>query len=212
MNWFTKTITTSVGKKMLMAITGLSFCGFLAMHLVGNLFLYAGKDAFNAYAEKLHSMGPILTVAELGLLTLAIIHVFTGATLFVQNLAARPSRYVVNKNAGGRSLGSQTMPYTGLFLLVFVILHLLNFHFVDKTDRTIYEIVSTAFTSPGYVIFYIVAMIVAAIHVSHGLWSAFQTLGLNHSKYMPIIKGLSYVFAVVVGMGFGFIPIFVSAA
>ncbi len=210
MNWLTNTLGSSVGKKLMMALTGLSFCGFLAVHFAGNLMLYGGKDAFNAYAEHLHSLGPLITLAEFVLLSLAIVHVLTGLTLFYQNFKARPRRYVMNKSAGGRTIGSQTMPYTGLLLLGFIILHLQNFHFVDKTYQTIYDIVSNAFAQPGYVIIYILAMIIAAIHVSHGFWSAFQTIGANHPKYMPLIKGVGIVFSLVVGVGFGFIPIYIS--
>jgi succinate dehydrogenase / fumarate reductase cytochrome b subunit len=101
------------------------------------------------------------------------------------------------------------MPYTGAILLAFIIFHLMNFHFVDKTDTTIFNIVSSAFSNPGYVVIYIFAMIAAAIHVSHGFWSAFQTVGANHPKYMPLIRTLSIVFAVVVGVGFGFLPIYI---
>ena len=86
MSWLTRTFGSSIGKKLLMAITGLSFFGFLCMHLAGNLTLYKGGAAFNAYAQKLHSLGPILIVFEFGLLALAIIHVTTGIILFVQNL------------------------------------------------------------------------------------------------------------------------------
>ncbi|OEU67854.1 MAG: succinate dehydrogenase [Desulfobacterales bacterium PC51MH44] len=210
MNWLTNTLGTSVGKKLMMAITGLGFCVFLIAHLAGNLTLYAGKDAFNSYAEHLHSLGPLLNVAELGLLFFAVIHVLTGTILFYQNFKARPVRYSVNKNAGGRTIGSRTMPYTGFFLLLFIIFHLLNFHFVDKTNTTIFQIVSSAFAKPGYVFFYTVAMIVAAIHVSHGLWSAFQTIGANHPKYMPFIKGASFVISLIVGIGFGFIPLYIA--
>ena len=210
MNWLIATLTSSVGKKLMMALTGLSFCGFLAAHLAGNLTIFGGEEMFNSYAEHLHSLGVLLTVAEWGLLIFAIIHVLTGLTLFYQNFQARPVRYRVDKRAGGRTLGSATMPYTGLALLVFVIFHLINFHFVDKTDTTIYEIVSQAFDSTLYVAVYIVAMIIAAIHVSHGFWSAFQTIGANHPKYMPIIRTLSLVFALVVGIGFGILPIFIS--
>ena len=210
MNWLTNTLGTSVGKKLMMAITGLGFCVFLIAHLAGNLTLYAGKDAFNSYAEHLHSLGPLLNVAELGLLFFAVIHVLTGAILFYQNFKARPVRYSVNKNAGGRTIGSRTMPYTGFFLLLFIIFHLLNFHFVDKTNTTIFQIVSSSFAKPGYVFFYTVAMIVAAIHVSHGLWSAFQTIGVNHPKYMPFIKGASFVISLIVGIGFGFIPLYIA--
>jgi succinate dehydrogenase / fumarate reductase cytochrome b subunit len=210
MNWLTNTLGTSVGKKLMMAITGLGFCVFLIAHLAGNLTLYAGKDAFNSYAEHLHSLGPLLKVAELGLLFFAVIHVLTGAILFYQNFKARPVRYSVNKNAGGRTIGSRTMPYTGFFLLLFIIFHLLNFHFVDKTNTTIFQIVSSSFAKPGYVFFYTVAMIVAAIHVSHGLWSAFQTIGANHPKYMPFIKGASLAISLIVGIGFGFIPLYIA--
>ncbi len=210
MNWLTKTIGASIGKKLMMAITGLSFIGFLMAHLAGNLTIYGGKDAFNAYAQKLHTIGPVLKVAEIGLLVFAVVHVLTGVWLFYQNYNARPQKYAIKKSGGGRTVGSRTMPYTGLFLLVFVILHLSNFTFTDKSQTTIYEIVSSTFANPFYVMFYIIAMAVAAVHVSHGFWSAFQSLGLNHSKYMPIIMVLSIVFAVVVGVGFGFLPIYIS--
>ncbi len=210
MSWLINTFGTSVGKKLLMALSGLGFIGFLTGHLAGNLTLYKSKDAFNSYAAHLHSLGPLVTIAEIGLLTLAIIHVSFGLILFYQNFKARPVRYKMNKRAGGRTLGSGTMPYTGIFMLVFIIVHLINFHFVDKTNTTIYEIVSHAFDNPGYVIFYIAAMIVVAIHVSHGFWSAFQTLGANHPKYMPIIKGAGLIFSIIVGLGFGFIPVYIS--
>ena len=210
MNWLTNTLGTSVGKKLMMAVTGLGFCGFLAGHLAGNLTIYAGKDAFNSYAEHLHSLGPLLTLAEIGLLFFAAVHILTGAFLFYQNFKARPVRYSVNKRAGGRTLGSSTMPYTGVILLLFIIFHLLNFYFVDKTNTTIFQIVSNSFAKPGYVFIYTFAIIVAAIHVSHGLWSACQTLGANHPKYSPFIRGASIVFGLIVGIGFGFIPVYLS--
>jgi succinate dehydrogenase / fumarate reductase cytochrome b subunit len=210
MNWFTNTIWTSVGKKLMMAVTGLFFCVFLVMHLAGNLTIYMGKDAFNSYAEHLHSLGPLLTLAEWGLLIFAVIHISAGLLLFYQNFKARPTRYAVNKRAGGRTLGSATMPYTGVILLLFVIIHLFNFHFVDKTHTTIFQIVSNAFAQPSYVLIYTFAMITAAVHVSHGFWSAFQTLGANHPKYTPLLRGLSLVFCLIVGIGFGFIPVYVS--
>ena len=210
MNWLTNTLWTSVGKKLMMAVTGLCFCCFLTLHLAGNLTIYGGKDSFNAYAEHLHSLGPIITLFELGLLFFAVIHISTGLLLFYQNFKARPERYAANKRAGGRTLGSATMPYTGVILLLFVIYHLFNFHFVDKTHTTIFEIVSTAFSKPSYVLIYTFAMIVAAVHVSHGFWSAFQTLGANHPKYTPFLRGLSLVFSLIVGIGFGFIPVYVS--
>ena len=210
MNWFINTFGSSIGKKLMMAITGLFFCVFLVLHLAGNLTIYMGKDAFNSYAEHLHSLGPLLILAEWGLLIFAIIHISSGLLLFYQNFKARPTRYAVNKRAGGRTLGSATMPYTGVILLLFVIIHLFNFHFVDKTHTTIFQIVSNAFAQPSYVLIYTFAMITAAVHVSHGFWSAFQTLGANHPKYTPLLRGLSLVFCLIVGIGFGFIPVYVS--
>jgi len=210
MNWFPKFVLSSLGKKITMAITGLGFCGFLAAHLAGNLTLYGGKAFFNSYAGHLHSLGPLLTLAEFGLLFFAIVHVLTGATLFYQNLRARPTRYAVNHRAGGRTIGSATMPYTGLLLLFFVIFHLLNFSFADKTDRTVFDVVAGAFARPDYIALYIAAMIVADVHVSHGFWSAFQTIGAGHPKYTPIIKGLSIVFSLIVAIGFGSLPIYIS--
>ena len=210
MNWFVNTLKSSVGKKLMMSITGLCFCGFLAGHLAGNLTIYGGKQMFLGYAEHLHALGVVITFVEWGLLTFALIHILTGLTLFYQNFKARPVRYKVDKRAGGRTLGSATMPYTGILLLLFVLLHLINFRFVDQTDTNIFSIVNAAFENPLTVIIYIAAMVVAAIHVSHGFWSAFQTLGANHPKYMPMIRTLSLIFALVVGIGFGSLPIFFS--
>ena len=211
MSWLIQTFSSSIGKKLLMAFTGLSFIGFLVAHLAGNLTLYAGGAAFNAYAEKLHSLGPILTVFELGLLVFALIHVITGVTLFIQNLAARSVPYKIDNAVGGRTWGSVTMPYTGLIILGFVVFHLINFSFVDKTDRTIFEIVSAAFANPVYMIIYVLVMIVVALHVRHGFWSALQTLGANHPKYMPALMVLSVVAGLIVGFGFGLLPIYLWA-
>ncbi len=210
MKWLAQTLTSSIGKKLLMALTGFCFCLFLAAHLAGNLTIYGGESMFNGYAEHLHSLGILLNVAEWGLLIMAIVHIATGLTLFFQNLGARPTRYMVNKKGGGRTIGSGTMPYTGILLLAFIIFHLVNFHFADKSQATIYDIVTNAFESPLYVILYVVAMIITGLHVSHGFWSAFQTIGANHPKYMPMVKTLSVLFALAVGIGFGLLPIYIS--
>ena len=209
MSWLIRTFGSSIGKKLLMAFTGLSFIGFLCVHLTGNLTLYMGGTTFNTYAEKLHSLGPILTVFEFGLLALALIHVTTGIILFVQNLKARSVPYENDRRAGGRTLSSVTMPYTGFIILAFVIFHLINFSFVDKTQRTIFEIVSSAFANPVYMIVYVFVMIVLALHIRHGFWSAFQTVGANHPKYMPAIMALSILASLIFGFGFGLLPIYI---
>jgi succinate dehydrogenase / fumarate reductase cytochrome b subunit len=210
MNWLIQSLWSSIGKKLMMAITGLCFCIFLTVHLAGNLSVYAGKDVFNAYAEHLQALGPLITAAEWGLIVFAVIHISTGLTLFYQNFRARPKRNRITKHRGGRTIGSVTMPYTGILLLAFIILHLINFYFADKSNTTLYQIVATTFKNPLYVVIYVAAMIIAALHVSHGFWSAFQSLGANHPKYMPAVMGLSILFSLVVGFGFGLLPIYLS--
>ncbi len=208
MNWFLRTFTTSIGKKLVMAATGLIFCLFLFTHLIGNLMVYRGGDRLVAYSEGLHRLGLIINVAEWGLVIFALFHICFAGVLFYENWRARPVGYVMKRRAGGRTWSSATMPYTGLYLLIFVIIHLINFHFAKRSDQSIYQIVVHTFSHPGYVAFYVFSMVVAGFHVRHGLWSAFQTLGLNHPKYMPFIRKASVVFGVIVGVGFGSIPIF----
>jgi len=193
-----------------MAVTGLSFICFLMAHLAGNLTLYGGENAFNSYVERLHTFGPVITIVELGLLFLVITHVLTGSILFYQNILARPIRYKVYKSAGGRSLGSATMPYSGFIILAFIIFHLINFHFADKTGTTIFQIVAKAFANPLYIVIYIAAMIVLAIHISHAFWSLFQTIGADHPKYTPLIRIAGIVISLIFGVGFGFLPVYVS--
>ncbi len=204
---FADLITSSIGKKLFMALTGFCFIGFLVVHLLGNLTLYAGADTFNAYVSSLESMGPLVTVAEIGLVILAAVHIGTGLFLFYLNLRARPVRYSMHKSAGGRTIGSATMPYTGLVILVFVIFHLADFTMADRTGTTLYDIVASAFSNPVHAAFYVLIMVVVAVHVSHGFWSLFQTLGINHVKYTVPIQVLGIVVSVVFGVGFGLIPI-----
>jgi len=210
MSWFSSAIGSSVGKKLLMALTGLAFIGFLAAHLAGNFAIYAGKAAFNGYAEKLQSLGPLLYVFRAGLIVFAVVHITTGLVLFLQNRKARPVSYTTYASAGGRTLSSRTMPYTGLIILAFVVFHLFHFTFVDKTAATIFDLVTVAFNRPGVTALYAVAMVIVALHVRHGFWSAFQTIGANHPKYMPTVSKLSIIAGAAVAAGFGLLPIVVS--
>lgn len=207
MNWLVRSLFSSIGKKQVMAITGLVFCLFLATHLAGNLTVYGGEAMFNSYSERLHSFGLLVNIAEIGLLVFAVFHVFLAVVLYLENLQARPIRYAVKRNAGGRTLSSMLMPYTGLYLLIFVIIHLFTFHFVER-EGGVFELVEGAFSNPDYVIFYIFSMVVGALHVKHGLWSAFQSIGANHPKYTPFIEKLSLIFSLAIGAGFGSIPFF----
>ena len=209
MNWYLFILGSSVGKKILMAVTGLGMIGFLAGHLLGNMMAFAGADAFNGYADKLHSMQPYLSVFNIGLATLGLVHIAVGILLFFENLRARPKSYKVVQNPGGRTIGSNTMPYTGVLILIFVISHLLKFTFTDKSVTPIYQQMAATFSNPLWVIFYVAAMVIVAVHLSHGSWSLFQTLGLNHPRYMPLIMKLGLAVACVFGIGFGMVPIFI---
>ncbi|MFA5112356.1 MAG: succinate dehydrogenase cytochrome b subunit [Desulfobaccales bacterium] len=213
MNWLFRTLSTSVGKKQLMAVTGLLFLLFLTTHLLGNLSVYGGPAAFVAYAEHLHALGKLLVAAEVGMAAALIIHVITALVLFVENRRARPVKYAVDKSGGGRTFSSQTMPYTGLLILGFIGVHLATFshHIVDQTSRNIFQIAVAVFSNKGFLAIYLVAMVIVALHARHGLWSAFQTVGASHPKYMPFIQKLSIVFAVIVGIGFFSLPLVILA-
>jgi succinate dehydrogenase / fumarate reductase cytochrome b subunit len=210
MNWIAAVLASSVGKKLMMALTGLAFIGFLAAHLAGNLTIYGGKAAFNGYADKLQSLGALLHVFRAGLITFALVHVLTGLYLFWLNRRARPVGYGAYASAGGRTLSSRTMPYTGIVILAFVVYHLFHFTFVDKSATTVFDMVTAAFNRPLIMLLYAALMIVVAFHVRHGFWSAFQTLGINHPKWMPAVSAASIAAGVVVALGFGMLPLVVA--
>jgi len=209
MNWLVKTFSSSIGKKQVQALTGLLFCLFIAVHLMGNLTIYAGKESFLSYVDHLHSVEALVTVAEFGLIFFAVLHIGMGLYLFLENRRARPVAYAVDKSAGGRTIGSRTAPYSGALILVFVIFHLIRFRFVDKMTINDFTILSNTFAEFGFwTLFYIAGVIFVAVHVSHGFWSGFQTLGLNHPKYMPFVERVGIIFSLILGIGFASIPVF----
>ena len=197
---------SSIGKKIIMAASGLLLSLFLLTHLLGNSVSFLGRDAFNAYAEKLHSVGSLIYIFELVLLTLFLIHIITGIILYLENLQARPSRYSVNTSEGGRSWGSRTMPYTGVIILVFIIVHLLNFHFTDKSVP-VADLVRELLSRPILALFYIFSLLAVALHLSHGVWSLFQSIGVNHEKYNQLLLKGALAFSIVVGTVFILIPV-----
>jgi succinate dehydrogenase / fumarate reductase cytochrome b subunit len=197
---------SSVGKKSIMAASGLLLSLFLLTHMLGNSVSFLGRDAFNTYAERLHSLGILVYIFEIGLLTLFLIHIITGIILYLENLQARPSRYSVNSSEGGRSWGSRTMPYTGAIILVFIIVHLRNFHFTDKSVP-VADLVRELLSSPSLAFFYIFSLVALALHLSHGLWSLFQSIGFNHEKYNPLLLKGALVFSILMGTVFILIPV-----
>jgi succinate dehydrogenase / fumarate reductase cytochrome b subunit len=197
---------SSVGKKSIMAASGLLLTLFICTHLLGNSISFLGREAFNSYAERLHSLGVLIYLFELGLLTLFLIHILTGVILYLENLGARPSRYSVDTSEGGRSWGSRTMPYTGVIILVFIIVHLMNFHFTDKSVL-IADLVRELLSSPGLAFFYIFSLVALALHLSHGFWSLFQSIGFNHEKYNQLLLKGALAFSILVGIIFILIPV-----
>jgi succinate dehydrogenase / fumarate reductase cytochrome b subunit len=206
---------SSIGRKHLVAITGLLLCGFLVSHLLGNLLLLAGSDAFNLYSYKLFALGPLLYVIEAGLALVFLVHMYLAVRLNLENYKAR-GKYAVKKRTGrGTTFMSATMPWTGLVLLVFLILHLMNLKFgtnymttVDGVEmRDIYKTTMEYFMNPVSVGWYVFAMICAALHTAHGFSSAFQSLGLNHPKYYGKIKVVGYLYALMIGGGFAFVSV-----
>lgn len=210
---------SSIGKKQIVAITGLLLILFLIGHLAGNLFIFAGPAAFNGYAKKLAGLRPGLLVVEFGLLGVFLIHAFTTLVLVLENIkAAGGSRYAVANSRGQRSWATKLRVYTGLFLLAFVVWHLLDFTFsdhhgprslLDGESLGLYGVVYSSFLNPIHSALYIIAMGCLGFHLAHGVQSFMQTFGFNHPKYTPIVHGVSNVFAFLLSAGFSSIPIYV---
>jgi succinate dehydrogenase / fumarate reductase cytochrome b subunit len=206
MGWLARLYQSSVGKKSIMAVSGILLVLFLFTHLIGNSTSFLGRTAFNSYAERLHSLGGLIYLFEIFLLLVFCIHIFTGVILYFENLKARPSRYNLDKDNGGRSWGSRTMPYTGLIMILFIFVHLDNFHFTDK-NILIADMVRNLLSNPALAAFYIFSLLGVALHVSHGFWSMFQSLGLNHPKYNELIRAGGLTFSILVGTVFILIPV-----
>lgn len=203
-------LTSSIGKKNVMGVSGLLLCGFLLTHLAGNFLIMVSPDAFNLYGYKLTS-NPLILPMELGLASLFLLHLLLGIQLTAENKMARPSNYAMKVASGrGATFASSTMPYTGAVILIFLISHLIHFRFGTVYDTTVggvemrdlHRIVMETFSNPLYAAWYVVAHIVLAIHVSHGFASCFQSLGFRHPRYSVVIQKFSLVYSVLVGLGF----------
>ena len=207
---------SSIGRKQLVAITGLLLCGFLVSHLSGNLLLLVSSDAFNLYAHKLAALGGLLYVIEGVLTVIFAVHLGLAIKLQLENAKSRGKYQMKTKTGRGTTFMSQTMPYTGLVLLVFIILHLKNLKFGTYYETTIDGVVMRDltkttieyFSSIGAVIWYVVAMTCAGLHTAHGFASAFQSMGWNHGKYFKNVKRLGYLYAVVIAGGFALLSIY----
>lgn len=217
-NSFSSAMRSTIAKKFLMAITGIGLVLFVISHLLGNLtLLFGGSDAFNLYTYKLFSLGPFLYAIEAGLLLFFLVHIWNGISVSRQNRAARKSRYRKTDYAGGpskKSTSSLSMIITGLVLMVFLVVHISTFKYgpyylttVDGVQmRDLYRLVVEKFADPLYAFGYMAVMILLGLHLRHGFWSAFQSLGANHPRYSSLIYSSGVVIAVLLAVGFAVIP------
>ena len=216
MSWFFKFTGSSIGKKFIMAVTGSFLIIFLIIHLVGNLTLFLGPEAFNGYVSTLDVVKPLIRVIELVLLAAFIFHIFNGFRLWIENKKANPKKYAINVGSDNSTVFSRTMFLTGSIVFIFLVLHLATFfyrfNFYDPegfaNQHQYFEIVVSFLTMPWYSILYIVAVILLGFHLNHGFQSAFQTFGLTHKKYTPIVEKLGTLYAIVMAVGFASMPIY----
>lgn len=206
-----------------MALTGLFLVTFLVAHLAGNLQLLdmspQGQLKFNAYARFMTTF-PLVKAVSYLLYFSILFHAFDGILLAVQNRQARPVRYVKENAGANRSWASNNMALLGVLILVFLVIHMKGFWYEMHwgpigTDadgnKDLYTVVAAAFSQLWYVSVYVVMMAVLALHLLHGFQSAFQSLGLNHPRYTPVIKNVGVFFAVVVPVLFALIPVWMFA-
>ncbi len=217
MSWMKRTFCSSIGLKIIMAATGLGLFFFLIGHLSGNLLTFAGADAFNEYAARLKSLGPLLWVARIGLLVIFVAHVLTAILLTRKNRAARPEAYVFSSTIQA-SYASRTMVMTGMITLGFILYHLAHFtlHWVDSANAShmdfsgrhdAFKMLVLGFQNPVTSGIYIISMFILGTHLSHGLSSLFQSLGINHPNITPTVKKVAPLVAWAVVAGFISIPV-----
>jgi len=210
---------SSLARKYWMALTGLFLCSFLVIHLLGNLPLMTGNDeGFNLYARFMTTF-PVIKAVSYLLYASILLHTVDGLMLTRQNSAARPVKYANYNGAANASWASRNMALLGTFTLVFLIVHLKSFwfemHFGNvpmvliegEEVKDLYTLTVTSFAQWWYTAFYVFAMAMLGFHLWHGFSSAFQTLGINHPAYTPIIKVIGAFFALVIPGVFALIPI-----
>lgn len=213
-------LTSQIGKKLLTGVTGLGLCLFVLGHLLGNLQLFIGAEPFNLYTHKLESLGPILYVIELVVLVGFLLHAGLGVSIYLKKKKAKPVGYALQKSAGAPSkqtVSSRSMMITGSFILLFTIFHVATFKFgayyptmINGIEmRDLHKLVIEKFSNPLYAFGYSAVMVLLGLHLRHGFWSAFQSLGAMNKKYTNAIYTFGIVFAVLVALGFFVLPIWI---
>ncbi len=217
---YDQSFLTTVGKKIIMALTGLFLIVFVIEHMIGNLLFLAGPEAFNQYSHKLISLGPLLWVVELILLAIFVFHAFYAITIWFYNRQARPEKYRKLRSAGKpsrKTISSTTMIYTGVIILIFLVIHLKSFKYgtyyattINGVEmRDLYRLMVEKFSTPYYTFGYVAVMILLGFHLRHGFWSAFQSLGANHPRYTNAIYTIGVIVAILLALGFIVVPLWI---
>ena len=212
-----------VGRKIVMSVSGLAMVIFVIIHLIGNASLFHGQERINAYAKLRHSLGAILWLIRLTMLTALCLHIFFGIHLTLENRAAKPQRYAVRKDLSA-TLTGRSMIWTGLLVAIYLLYHLLHFTLQvispglsayrnpDASGRPdIFMMVVHSFRNISVAGLYVFAMGALTLHLSHGIQSMFQTLGLNNEKTLPVIMKIGTIAAVVLFLGYISIPVSIFA-
>ncbi len=221
MNWFFSALTSGVGRKVIMSLTGLFLILFLVIHLAGNLQLLKddGGEAFNIYSHFM-AHNPLIQFVSKGNFFFILLHAFVSYSLYLKNKKARPIGYKVSSGSANSSWSSRSMSLLGTLIFIFLLLHLrgfwYEFKFGDKVANVVidgvemhnsYLWVAEAYADPIKSSFYVMSMIVLGFHLWHGFASAFQSLGLNHVKYNGLISIVGKLYAIVIPALFAVIPI-----
>lgn len=212
---------TTVGRKVIMGLSGLLLIGYLIIHLTANLLVFAGDGGrlLNLYGYTLHRFGPLLTLARIILAALFLFHIVSGIRVMVRNLRARSSRYAMYASKGGPSkmtFASRWMAITGLILLVFVPTHVAMFTFgpyyeteIDGiVTRDLYRLVVERFKDPVTAFSYAAVMFFLCLHLAHGFWSALQSLGALNRRWLPVAYTVGVILAILIASGFFILPIY----
>ncbi|MDX1959324.1 MAG: succinate dehydrogenase cytochrome b subunit [Leptospiraceae bacterium] len=210
-------VQTSVGKKIVMAITGFLLLGFVIAHMLGNLQIFLGPEKLNAYAKALKDLGPLLWVARIGLLATFAAHLGCAILLVLENNAARPVPYQVHASQIS-SFASRTMKWSGIIILLFLLYHLAHYTFgvtnpeyLDLKDslgrHDVYAMVVAGYKNPIISITYVFAMAALCLHLSHGFFSVFQTIGVNHPNREELFRKASNGLALLIFVGNSSMPL-----
>ena len=212
---------TTIGKKVLMALSGVIWIGYLVMHMYGNLKVFSGPEHFNEYAHGLRTLGApvfgyahLLFVARILFAGSILVHVWAAISLTLRNRQTRSVKYTQHKKLRA-SAATLTMIYGGLAILIFIIYHLMHFTLgvpgvhPDFIGTDAYHNVVVGFQSYAYIpaIIYLIGLVALAFHLYHGTWSMFQTMGLNNKNYTQMLRGLAWIAAIVIPVGFALVPL-----